>query len=115
MKKSFGFVFLILLLGILSGCQRTGQARRISDPTTRTNATQPAISTATVKITKEEAVEIALKNAGFTKDQIRDLEAELDKEDGSFHYDVEFEHNDKDYEYKIHAETGKILKAEKPF
>ena len=115
MKKSFGFVFVILLLAILSGCQRTGQARRFADPTTRSDATQPAISAATVKITKEEAVDIALKNAGFAKDQIRDLEVELDREDGSLHYDVEFEHNDKDYEYKIHAETGKILKAEKPF
>ncbi len=41
---------------------------------------------------------------------VYELEIELDEDDGSFYYDVEFKSTAGDYEYKIDAETGEILK-----
>ena len=77
---------------------------------------QPAQDTSAeaTKITRDEALKIALEDAGLTQDQIRDLEVELDKDGGELHYDVDFEVNDKDYDYEIDAETGKILKKQVP-
>ena len=74
-------------------------------------STEPVPET---KLTREEALEIALKDAGLTKDQIRDLDIELDRDGGALHYDVDFEKDDKDYDYEIDAETGKILRKEVP-
>ena len=65
------------------------------------------------RITRDKAITIALQHAGVTRDQARQLEAELDKDNGIVHYDVDFETKDYEYDYEIHAETGKLLKAEK--
>lgn len=65
------------------------------------------------KLTKEEAEAIALKHAGFTRDQVSYLHAEFDFDDRIPEYDVEFREGYWEYEYEIHAETGKILSFEK--
>ena len=70
-------------------------------------------TTETKQLTKAEAQNIALKHAGFTADQVRDLEVELDKDDGTRHFDVDFEKDGYDYSYEIDAASGKILKSEK--
>lgn len=72
---------------------------------------QPADTT---KITRDDALKIALEDAKVTQDQIHDLEVELDNDGGALHFDVDFEVNDKDYDYEIDAETGKILKKQIP-
>lgn len=72
---------------------------------------QPADTT---KITRDDALKIALEDAGLKQDQIHDLEVELDNDGGALHYDVDFEVNDKDYDYEIDAESGKILKKQTP-
>jgi len=74
---------------------------------------QPPAAEAT-KITGEEALKVALEDAGLSKDQIHDLDIELDNDGGALHYDVDFEVNDKDYDYEIDAETGKILNKQTP-
>ena len=43
---------------------------------------------------------------------MRDLETELDDDDGRRYYEVEFEVGDTEYEYDIEAYTGKILDYE---
>ena len=61
----------------------------------------------TIKITKEEAREIALKDSG--EKNVNDLEIELD--DGK--YEVEFTGKDgREYSYEIGAASGKILSKE---
>lgn len=65
------------------------------------------------QLTKEEAMDIALKDAGFAKADVTGLHAELDRDDGTVHYDVEFYKDGKEYDYEIHAETGKILEPVK--
>ena len=67
------------------------------------------------EITAEEAKKIALKHAGLKEGQVTRLRAEKDRDDGIVKYDVEFQKDRMEYEYEIHAETGKILKAEKEY
>lgn len=72
-------------------------------------ATQPA---AEAKLTKDQAIEIALNAAGLKKTEVTDLEAELDKERSGLYWEVSFETKQKEYDYDIHAETGKVTKVE---
>ena len=60
-------------------------------------------------ISKEDALGIALKDAGVTKDSIKDYESELDYELGIMVYDIKFKSGDTEYSYEIHAENGEIL------
>ena len=77
-------------------------------------ATEPPVTEPVTKISREQALQIALEDAGLTQDQIHDLEVELDNDSGALHFDVDFEVNDKDYDYEIDAEDGKILKKQLP-
>lgn len=63
-------------------------------------------------IGKAKAKEIALADAGVTAKDVRDLDCELDKEViGKTAYEVDFEVGFDEYEYKIDAVTGEILKS----
>ena len=61
--------------------------------------------------TKEQAKEIALKHANIKAADITDYEIDLDTEDGKLVYDISFEHNGKEYDYDVDAETGKITNS----
>ena len=60
---------------------------------------------------EENAIDIALADAGLGKDAVTELKCELDY-DSPVHYDVDFKHGGKEYDYDIDATTGAILKAE---
>lgn len=63
-----------------------------------------------VAITEDEAKEIALSHAGLTTEEITFIQCELDIDDGTQYYDVEFYTQDqKDYDYEIDAYTGEII------
>ena len=62
-------------------------------------------------ITYGVAEDNALKHAGLTREAVRDLEADLDSEDGV--YDVSFEADGLEYEYVIDAKTGAVVRFEK--
>lgn len=72
--------------------------------------TQPA---KTEKLTAEEAKAIALKHAGLTAGQVKGLRAEYDVDDGVPEWEVEFYCDGMEYDYEIHAETGKIRSWDK--
>ena len=65
------------------------------------------------EITAEKAKEIALQHAGLQANEVKKLKVERDRDDGIVKYDVEFEKGRVEYDYEIHAATGKILKTEK--
>ncbi len=65
------------------------------------------------RITKDEAIAIALKDAGLTQEQVIHLRAEFDYDDGRPEYDVDFRQGNYEYDYEIHAESGKILSRDK--
>ena len=77
---------------------------------TKPAETKPA---ATKKLSAAEAKSIALAHAGLTAGQVKGLRAEYDRDDGRPEYEVEFRVGPTEYEYEIHAETGKILSWEK--
>lgn len=124
MKKLFSIVFaLALVLTVLAGCQTSLSAPQppAEPPANVVPLDAPAQSLppatpaqAATKLTADQALEIALKDAGLTKEQIHDLDVELDNDGGALHYDVDFEVNDKDYDYEIDAESGNILKKDVP-
>lgn len=72
--------------------------------------TKKKISTKTV--TKEQAVQIALKHAGVSASDVTFDDVELDDDDGRKHYEIEFHSSTHEYEYDIDAAIGKILDHE---
>ena len=64
-------------------------------------------------ISKEDAKQKALTHAGLTAEQIFDYDIELDNENGSVYYEIEFTKDRFSYEYKIDAVSGKIVQCEK--
>lgn len=62
-----------------------------------------------IRITEEQAKKTALEHAGVSESDARGLRAELDRDDGALHYDVEFTSGTTEYDYDIHAETGEII------
>ena len=62
------------------------------------------------KITLEKAKEIALKHAGLKSDEVSFVETESGMDNGIEKYDIEFYHNNKEYDYEINATNGEIIK-----
>ena len=60
-------------------------------------------------IGKDAALSAALKAAGLTKDQVKNIEIELDYEHGVMVYEVEFDRSFDEYEYDIDAKTGAVV------
>lgn len=64
-------------------------------------------------IGKNKAKQIAFGDAGVTSSSAKDVEVELDKENGVYVYEVSFETSTTEYDYVINAKTGKIIEKEK--
>ena len=65
-------------------------------------------------ITKDEALNIALKNASVSKSQIKELEIDYDMENGVLTYDIEFQYNQSEYEYEVSAAKGIVEREVEP-
>lgn len=59
-------------------------------------------------ITEAEAKEIALKDAGLTSDEAKNIYVHLDTDDGVREYEVEFYAGNQEYDYNIDATDGTI-------
>ena len=59
-----------------------------------------------------KAKSIALNHAGVSEGKAYDMDIELDDEDGTLVYEVEFKSGNMEYSYEINAATGAILKHE---
>lgn len=91
---------------------------RDDDPVPPAQTTVPAGTAATKPTAARDigyaaAKAAALKHAGLTEDSIRELDMELDREDGVPVYEIEFKAGGYEYEYTIDAATGKILAQER--
>lgn len=65
-------------------------------------------------ISRDEALNIALKNASLTQDQIKNLEIDYDTENGVLTYDIEFQYNQSEYEYEVSATKGVVEREIEP-
>lgn len=63
-------------------------------------------------ITLDEAKAIALKDAGINAEDATFTKEKLDRDDGRNVYDIEFYTDDKEYDYEISAQSGKITESE---
>ena len=86
---------LSLLAGALFGCAPGAQS-----------GTAP-------QLTQQEAQDIALDHAGLTTDQVSGMHTTYELDDGTPEYEIEFRHDDTEYDYTVHAETGAILSWDK--
>ena len=74
---------------------------------------KPSAPSGTVQdIGYAKAKSIALNHAGLSENEAYDMEIELDDEDGTLVYEVEFKSGNMEYDYEIDAASGTILKHE---
>ncbi len=66
-----------------------------------------------VVITMAQAKEIALKDAGVSASDVSFTEVKSDTYNGQKIYEIEFVYQNTEYDYEIHAITGKIISSEK--
>ncbi len=71
------------------------------------------VITETPSIDKDAALAAALAYAGLSKDAVRDIEVELDKENGKLVYDVSFENAEFEFDYEISASDASVVFSEK--
>ena len=62
-----------------------------------------------IKITMEQAQEIALKHAKLTSDQVSFIKTDTELENGIEVYNIEFSYENKEYDYKINSANGEIV------
>lgn len=102
MKKRTLILFLIAITLIsLTAC-------RSAESAGQQGATEQPEKTA---LTAQQARDIALADAGLTTATFE--RTEYDTDDGVPEYEIEFHADGWEYDYEIHAETGKILSSDK--
>ena len=57
----------------------------------------------------DAAKSAALSHAGLTEADVTNLKVELDTDDGTVHYDVDYKSGGLEYEYDIDAHNGNVL------
>lgn len=107
MKHVFTLISMLCLLAVLSACSAP-----VQQPVSGTKDTA-SVQTSAEPLTREQAIELALQNAGLSREQVFDLEAELDRERGNLVWEVDFDTRDYEYSYDIHAETGAVTKVKR--
>ena len=90
---------------VLSGQKDLPATAPVGDETAKPTAPAGDIGYAKAK-------SIALNHAGVSENKAYDMEIELDDEDGTLVYEVEFKSGGMEYSYEINAATGAILKHE---
>lgn len=77
------------------------------------NASSVGTASDKAYIGMEKAGEIALEHAGVSASDIKEIERELDFDDGRLVYEVEFKAKGMEYEYEIDASSGQVLSFDK--
>ena len=90
---------------VLSGQKDLPATAPVGDETAK-----PTVPTGDIGHAKAKS--IALNHAGVSENKAYDMEIELDDEDGTLIYEVEFKSGGMEYSYEINAATGAILKHE---
>ena len=116
MKKKLFTIIAVLLVAIMAGCAAIATENDVESKTGRAQSgavTKDTVSAQQTTKTSEQVKQIAFDHAKVKEADVKDLEVELDKDNGTLHFDVSFDAGDYDYEYEIDAYSGKILHSEK--
>ena len=95
-----------------SGAVRAVKPEMADDEASEAQPAKPAQPETAQDIGHAKAKSIALNHAGVDANTVYDMNIELDVEDGTSIYEVEFKSGNKEYDYEIDAATGAILKHE---
>ena len=88
------------------------ESKREAADGTEVPVVQPSKPAASGDIGYAKAKSVALNHAGVSENKAYDMDIELDDEDGTLVYEVEFKSGGMEYSYEINAATGAILKHE---
>ena len=101
------------LVDAYTGKVLSGQKDLLTAASTPNETAKPSAPSETAQdIGYAKAKSIALNHAGVSENQAYDMEIELDDEDGTLVYEVEFQSGNVEYSYEIDAASGAILKHE---
>ena len=125
MKKFTAVACLLAILLTMAGCSAARTVQKLDAAEERVEAkldaaeekledslrqaVSPAPGETRPVLTEEEVQKIALEEAGLFADQVTGLRTQYEVDDGVPQFDVSFYEGDWEYEFEIHAETGKIL------
>ena len=87
----------------------TEKKKETSKTTTSQNKTETSKNESVKDIGKEKAKSIALSHAGVKESAVSRLRVEREYDDGRLEYQVEFHVGNKEYDYEINGDNGKIL------
>lgn len=111
---SIGFVLALSACDMNMGSITNGDKSGVSLSSQQSFVSETVSSDADSKlITREEAIDIALKHAGFKQSEVINLTAELDREMTHSEWEVDFDKDNFEYSYDINATTGEIIKNDK--
>ena len=88
------------------------ESKREAADGTEVPVVQPSKPAASGDIGYAKAKSVALNHAGVSESKAYDMDIELDDEDGTLVYEVEFKYGNMEYGYEITAATGALLKHE---
>ena len=88
------------------------ESKREAADGTEVPVVQPSKPAAPGDIGYAKAKSVALNHAGVSESKAYDMDIELDDEDGTLVYEVEFKSGNMEYSYEINAATGASLKHE---
>ena len=100
------------LVDAYTGKVLSGQKDLLATAPAGDEAARPTAPSGGADIGHAKAKSIALNHAGVSENEAYDMEIELDDEDGTLVYEVEFKSGNMEYSYEINAATGAILKHE---
>ena len=100
------------LVDAYTGKVFSGQKDLLAAVSTPNATTKPTAPSDGADIGHAKAKSSALNHAGLSENQAYDMDIELDDEDGTLVYEVEFKSGGMEYSYEINAATGAILKHE---
>ena len=101
------------LVDAYTGKVLSGQKNLLTAASTPSETMKPTAPSGAVQdIGHAKAKSIALNHAGVSENEAYDMEIELDDEDGTLVYEVEFKSGNMEYDYEIDAASGAILKHE---
>ena len=100
------------LVDAYTGKVLSGQKDLLATAPAGDETAKPTAPSGGADIGHAKAKSIALNHAGVSENEAYDMEIELDDEDGTLVYEVEFKSGGMEYSYEINAATGAILKHE---
>ena len=95
-----------------SGAVIEAKREAADDEASETQPAKPAQPGTAQDIGHAKAKSIALNHAGVDANTVYDMNIQLDVEDGTIIYEVEFKSGNREYDYEIEAATGAILHHE---